>query len=653
MEKITRKKLSEQVHEYVKQKINKNFEFREYQEDIIIDILSNILAQQKNIHDELIYDVEGIDKKNPPKTCHTIEAPTGSGKSLINIISAGVLSDYYTIRSFILASDLTLWEQYNDFIDKHPKLGFGKLKGLDNYKCNKNGHGLYEAECKLAGHGFNELFNGEVANKHGFSCAKTCKYIKDRKKALKANVTLLTYHLYLYCVGPNYMDTRGPVFDTRDVVFCDECHNIPNIMQLRYQFVIKRIHQNYLYFFYDQIKHIENRTGIFENGGQLGAIEMEVDDCIKEVKSKFPTLNSLKAKYTEAYDKLINYRTTNEEDYDLIYDILEFWCLLDPIKECCKERIHDKVLAHMKLTKEDKDVLYNEKKFQMYVSNSAIKMFLNIISDVGVEYLVKSLVEIENDDRVCQIQCAKEDYLTWFGLLRITPIQVMLSATVGNWDNFEDNIGIKYLPEENQDIKKDIIPSTFDFSKSPIYFLNKYKMSMNDREESLKKLKPIIYKLLDEQFKDSKGMIQTGSYAIAKEIIADAPQNIKSRFLYYNGNNEKNAQLALHQMMPNTILIGPTLCQGIDLPGDLCRFIFILKMPYPMIKDRLVTAKINLFPFWYNSTTSNEIIQGIGRGNRFKDDWCITYIMDACFLKLYTDTQEQYPDFVQDRIKII
>ena len=44
---------------------------------------------------------------------------------------------------------------------------------------------------------------------------------------------------------------------------------------------------------------------------------------------------------------------------------------------------------------------------------------------------------------------------------------------------------------------------------------------------------------------------------------------------------------------------------------------------------------------------------GIGRGNRSKDDWCVTYIVDGCFGQLYAATKEQYPKELQDRIKVI
>jgi Rad3-related DNA helicase len=239
--------------------------------------------------------------------------------------------------------------------------------------------------------------------------------------------------------------------------------------------------------------------------------------------------------------------------------------------------------------------------------------------------------------------------MTYFGLLSVTPKQVMVSATVGDKDNFDDNIGLKYT--QNPESKMEWIESTFNFDKSPIYFLNRYKMSFAEKEKSLEKLKPLIYKVCNN-FAEQKGIIQTGTYAIAKDIIDNAPAEIKSRLLYYNGSKEKTEVILKHMMSKNTILIGPTLNEGIDLPGDLCRFIIITKMPYPTIKDRLVDAKMKIFPYWYNSTTSNSIIQGIGRGNRFADDYCTTYIFDACFLKLYTDTQKQYPEYIQRRIKI-
>ena len=214
-------------------------------------------------------------------------------------------------------------------------------------------------------------------------------------------------------------------------------------------------------------------------------------------------------------------------------------------------------------------------------------------------------------------------------MIDTAPNRVMMSATIGGYDAFSENIGAKYLEKnfvENEEIIYTVIPSTFNFDKSPVYFLNRYKMSYREKEQSLKSLKPIIYKICSTRYSNKRGMIQTGSYANAKEIYNDAPPEIKRRMLLYNNSKEKTQKITIHQMSKNTILIGPTLVEGIDLPGEQCRFIIILKVPYPVITDEYVKRKAELFPLWYNSVTSNTIIQGIGRGNRFVDDYCVTYI---------------------------
>lgn len=624
-----RENISIYIDKWVNYVIGEDFVFRKNQKEIIIDIIENVLSEKNNTH--------------------VIEAPTGSGKSLINIISAGVLDKYYGRRSFILASDLSLWEQYADFIKKHTKTEFGMLKGKDNYKCQANGEPINSAECKLAGVSMNQLMNGDASARIGFPCAKYCTYLRDRKKALKANVTLLTYALYLRTVDSNNMDSQIQCFDARDVVFCDECHNIPNIIQSRYSFSLQRQDINWCVGLYKYASKII-QPSLFSDVEELTKIQ----DELSILKEKYPDEETIYNKYYEIYDKLINYRNTKEIDFNLILDIILFWEDFTPIKVSIEESLKLKSKQHIKLTKDEKDILRLCRLHQNYVSNSTIKMLVGIIKTVGVEYLVKSLIEklnsnIENDKDVL-LQCAKEDYMTYMGILSVTPIQVMTSATVGDKDNFDDNIGLKYT--ENVESKMNFMPSLFNFDKSPIYFLNRYKMSFTEKEKSLEKLKPIIYKIC-RNFENNRGMIQTGSYQLAKNIIDNAPEDIKSRLLYYNGSKEKIDILVQHQLYKDKILIGPTLTEGIDLPDDLCRFIIITKMPYPSIKDRLVCAKMEIFPYWYNSTTSNIIIQGIGRGVRNENDYCTTYILDACFMKLYTDTIKQYPKEIQDRLQII
>ena len=116
---ITLDEIKNNIIEWTYNNIDSNFKFREYQLESIMHIINSIL--------------------NNERETSIIEAPTGSGKSLICIISAGVLSQYYNKKSYILCSDLFLWKQYADFIKAYDINNFGYLKGsLGNYTCRMN-----------------------------------------------------------------------------------------------------------------------------------------------------------------------------------------------------------------------------------------------------------------------------------------------------------------------------------------------------------------------------------------------------------------------------------------------------------------------------------------------------------------------------------
>ena len=634
-----------------------DFTFRKYQCEAIVDIIYNILNP---------------DEENT-NNCQTIEAPTGSGKSIINIISACVLADCYNMRSYILASDLYLWEQYYDYIQKNPilKEKIGCLKGkIGNYKCRRNNEDLSVAECKMAGLSWASLYSLDTAKKHGFDCAKNCKYLKDRKHALKTKVTLMTYQLYTKIVDGNNEDDKVPVFDVRDIIFCDECHNIPSIIQMLISSSIRYNDSLHLYEIYKYAN--SNGLDLFED-----TREKLIDPKIIE---KYPTINDLENDWNSLWEVASNYRNDCNEDFKNLKNILSYFSQFETTINNINDDIMQRIKNHSIVTSSDMEI-YRECMHITKFIGTLLDMY-NIIMITGTKYFVKQINQKDDEISSIEYHCAKEDFLIYLTLLTKTKFKVMVSATVGDQESYEDCIGIKYfgMKVKNMTLKQfcneiksssveenvfdglevvndecgiySRIPSTFDFSKSPIHFFNKYKMSFRDQENSIKNLKPIIYKILEQQFKGERGIIQTGSYRIAQEIIKDAPLSIKNRLLYYSGSREKISNVTIHKMSKDTILIGPTLNEGIDLPGEQCRFIIILKVPYPQIKDRLVEAKMKLYPSWYNYTTSNQIIQGIGRGNRFPDDWCITYIFDACFYNLFLDTKDQYPIELQNRFKI-
>lgn len=275
--------------------------------------------------------------------------------------------------------------------------------------------------------------------------------------------------------------------------------------------------------------------------------------------------------------------------------------------------------------------------------------FNTAITEVGDKYLLKQ-IEYSNktNEPTIILRCLKEDYLVYKYLLGLVDYRVLCSATIGGRETFEENVGIKYLPDSRT--QYDVIPSTFNFEKSPIIFFNRWKMSFREKKQNFPKLMNATYQIVTNKHPNEKGIIQTGSFENAKQLFNNAPIELKRRMLLYDDNREKNEKIQKHRNSTNTILVGPTLCEGIDLPEDDCRFIIILKVPYPSLTDIYVKSKMKLFPNWYNSTTSNTIIQGIGRGIRNENDYCVSYILDSCFNALFNDTMEQYPIEFVNRI---
>lgn len=616
-----RQQIEQNIREWATENIGSSFVFRENQLEIIADIVENI--------------VELTDNKT-----HIVEAPTGSGKSLILIISAGVLYKYYKKTSYILCSDLFLWKQYDDFLDKLPKLDtlFGRLKGqTGNYCCEKNKEDIRNAECRIARIPWSKLFNPSGNEARMFDCAKTCAYVKARHKAQKAPITLMTYQLYLYMINvvPNNVPT--PPFTERDIIFCDECHNIPNIISAQYTPTVSEalLEKFETIYDYNQLQF----SGLFAG-----------DLTIYNLSQRWSTKYDLRKEFNERFNAMIQ-ETPNEESYEQITDyITNFVNMFDSTVGLIEDNA--KLLHAQGSLSTDAMTLYKTGSwFRNYCC--FCNDFSEAIHSCGPEYIVKLIQEKRKSItgeiyKTVNFKCSKEDYMCYTYLMSTSQNQVLTSATIGLKESFIDNIGLKYT--EYPEPKIDKLPSTFDFSKSPIFYLARYKMSYKCKDESFPKIEKLTYDII-KKHQNQRGIIQTGSYENAIKLYNDAPKEVQNRLLIYNNSGEKNDIIDFHKLNSDTVLIGPSLNEGIDLPDDMCRFIVIMKVPYPSLADELVKAKMKLFPYWYNSETSNHIIQGIGRGNRHTNDWCVTYILDGCFTALYNSTKTQYSEELQNRIK--
>lgn len=637
------------------------FSWRKYQKEAIVNIIYNILNDYN-------------------KTNQIIQAPTGSGKSIMLIVSAGVLSEYYNKESYILCSDLSLYQQYVDFVNIN-KLNsiIGYIKGQSgNYTCsaikdeNNKQVDIINSLCKQRHIGFKRLANSVQANLLGFKCANKCQYIKEYKNCIDKKVIITTYHNYLY----QTLGDKDTSFNKHNILFMDECHNIPNVIQTKFSCTVSTYQIKTYVSIYDflynnkDITYKNNNDDIISFSDNIILKEFGKDKLINNLIKKINVLSSY---------------TNNKTDREMIYmSLLSYY---DEILHIFSTGINDinGYIDYIYNAKDNNDIINNINNLSGITSlqqlNNIISNFkqnieipyhdlMDVIENVGYDYLVKKDIvykkqEFNNDifesiediniteHKGIQLQCVKESYIIDKYLLSSADNNVLVSATIGNKDVFINNISENNINKNNDNCSKFIyneVPSTFDFTNSPVYAFTQNKLSFKTKNQVLPKMLVNVEKLLNT-FDKYHGVIQTGSYEIMNYIYDNIDNKYKSRLFIYNDSKEKSNIINQFKQTDNAVLIGPSLYEGIDLPDEMCRFIIIMKVPYPSLADELVKRKMELYNGWYESQTSNFIIQGIGRGIRNQKDWCQTFILDGNFINLYRNTNNQYSNYIKKRIQ--
>lgn len=587
----------------------------------------------------------------PPN--HIVQAPTGSGKSIIIMTAAGVLAENFDIKSYILCSDLYLYKQYEDFIDAHPSMGFGYLKGqTGNYICSKENCDIRNAPCTMCGYSFAEKFKY-------FECANTCEYLQERLFAVNAKVTVMTYQNFHFQMNINTtkVDTHNiplfGIFQYRDMIWCDECHNIPSIVQNKCRPTINKNDLNLFLSIYNYYK-----SPAIKKRGQTNY-----------VLTKFPEAKNVSDLFNHYMKEFGNMKLSSYQD---TINLLNYTRKLVDVINIAATRIQsslkNKYSNGLKLTEQESKIWGKITYLQNY--HCYLDDFCRSIELTGFHYTVKQ----RNDDGFI-FSCVKEDGMISTFLFSHNKTQncqhntaiakqnwaanknnpeerhhykgiSLFSATCGDMDSFVDNIGFKHL--FNPKYKFIDIDSTFDFSTSPIYICNDYKLNFNNKQKNLPILANFVNKIVN-LYINKNGIIHTGSYDIAKKLYDLVDDNVRSRILIYKDSETKKQCIEKINNNSNYILIGPSLNEGIDLPFDLCRFIITLKIPYLSMGDKYVNKKMRMFKKWYSSVAMNNLIQGIGRGNRAYNDQCDCWIIDGCFKRLYSLSKKQVPYYISKR----
>jgi Rad3-related DNA helicase len=526
-----------------------------------------------------------------------LDAPVGSGKSLIAMCSAWILTQEGK-KGYLLASDIALQDQYEkDF--KRFNLSWGSVKGLDNYICVDNLDKNSLGTCRI-----------KNINPRKMDCYADCPYYNARDHASSSSASLLNYAYWL--VHMNYvnmvMAEEKQLFKPRDFTICDEGHKILDIVQ-----------NNYSPRFDDKtLEKIQKITDFFS---------------VYKVSNHYNEFVEIKSAIQQLWV---------EENQDRLHEILQRISINLKVYLRSITLLKDRVQQDY-----PKDNPPKEWREALWISEWLTDLeykvddYVNIIENTSTRNLVKNP---QGEDTLV-FNCLKESYLMHKYFHRWTGFRVFMSATFADPADYLLSMslrGAKYIK----------VDSSFDFTKSPIYYYNQKKMSYNHISDNLPWLYEKINEILDKH-KGESGIIHSASYDLSMKIFQNLTPKNRKRVLVYNGTEEKRKTLEILKFSKDKVLIGPSLLEGLDLKDEWSRFQIFAKVPYLSLGDRFVKAKLAINPRWYQWSSIINILQGTGRSVRSETDWAVTYILDGCLSDLIHNNRKAFPKEFLGRIRVI
>lgn len=496
-----------------------------------------------------------------------LQAPTGTGKSLIGLTIARYLNKYMqSSAAYLLTTQKILQDQYErDFGQRSLKM-LRSIKSSSNYKCD-----IYRdqtcGESRRALAALGETIEGTEFYNH---CKFQCNYAREKRAFLSCAVGVTNFSYFL-------AETRyAGAIQPRDLLVIDEAH------------------------------------------------------AIEEQLSKFIEIN-----FSEKFSTEINCEFPTEFDDKAVFD----W-VTQSYRNALTRRMNG-VTAKINEIEDrtSKEFLTLSKQLEKLDKHSCkVNRF---IAEYAPENWILNIVEA-SDRKKRHIEFKPIDVATFSEecLFKFGEKVLLMSATIVNKDVFCRTIGID--PEETAYLD---IPSPFHADKKPMYFLPVGSMAKKSIEMTLPVLSETI-KMLLEQHKTEKGIIHTQSFKVVEHL----KKTVRSKRLLFHGTDDRDLVLKQHiSSKKPTVLVSPSMAEGVDLADDLSRFQIVCKLPFPYLGDKLVIKRMNRDKMWYAYQTAKTLIQSLGRSVRNENDYAISYILDSDFDNFYKKNKHLFPSDVYPR----
>jgi len=529
-----------------------------------------------------------------------LESPTGVGKSVVGYTVSKTISDLLDVEHeseedgpeiIICTSTKQLQTQYIESFQNHSDVSY--IWSAENYPCDI----YYENE----GTDEKVYYGHPLCQKKKCPSINICKYVKQKKEFFKSRIGITNYHYFF-----NFKKLK-PV-----VLVADEAHNIEKILSDQASITLS---ERYLISFSNNILRNSQLT------------QINIDKFLKMVR---------KIVKKDEIDIENDIKPYAKEFIQHFQEILKKVILeLDKLKKHLRENDKKTLEKISKLAKTQKNITNTIQKYKLFLKSKTDW----IISQKNVErenhkVVIKPLEIFEYfqshvGDRVCR--------------------GIFMSATICGADEFAKQLGLEKSHDSLE--TKSIIP----IENRPVYFCNNIgSMNYKNKNQILPKFVEVIDRIVKYQHGKSEkihGIIHSVSYSNATYLKNHS--KYKDQMIVPQREDLIKLNETIKKFKDSTIIVSPSILEGIDLLDELSRFQIFLKVPYAFLGDAWVKNKMNKNPKWYSREAIIKIVQGSGRSIRSEDDWAETFILDSNFGRLLKNDNDLIPEWFKSSVKIV
>ena len=283
--------------------------------------------------------------------------------------------------------------------------------------------------------------------------------------------------------------------------------------------------------------------------------------------------------------------------------------------------------------------------YDLYLNDENADRNLKIKIEKDLEYLRKFLSYFERSDNNIAFEKTGNKLIFYpIKIKKFVPdvlgkfadVCIFMSSSIFDHENFAFDLGI-----DESEVFKIKVPNIFNSSDNPIKIYNLDMSYEKLKEENAEKSIPIIKEIF-KMHKNDKGVIHTFSDE-CKEFLKSKLKSTNRIVTHTTNDREEVLNNFKEDENGNDVLISPSMDVGVDLPGDLCRFQIIFKLPYYPYKSSRINKRKGCYEDgddWYDYKMLTRLIQAYGRGIRFKGDYCKTYILDKRLLCVIDEDYE-------------